>query len=333
MAAVDDAHQTFTTGCVQWLAVTMTPRPLPHIVEVAAPELDSRVRIFRCGRLVDSWAILTERFVVVVDTMISPETASQIMAFLRLEQAAHPQRQLLVINTHGDWDHCWGNGIFDGPDAPYRAPIIGHEATRRLFQADSAEAWLRESRLANLGWYDSVRLVLPSIEFEKRLVIDGGDLALHLIPTPGHTADHVVVWIPEISLLMAADAAELPMPFIGERSNLDDLRRSLTLMLDLQAEVVLYAHGADIRSPSLIRHNIWYFEEAARRCRTALAAGCAPDDTSPTSLAWPMEAIMPVGMTFDDYETVEFYRNAHTRAVKAVANHVCHPGHKATLKI
>ena len=43
-----------------------------------------------------------------------------------------------------------------------------------------------------------------------RLLIDGGDLTLALLPTPGHTIDHYALYIPEINTLLAADAAELP---------------------------------------------------------------------------------------------------------------------------
>ena len=53
--------------------------------------------------------------------------------------------------------------------------------------------------------------------------LHGGDLTLELLHTPGHTPDHVAVWIPEIKTCLAVDTVEHPIPEIWSQSP-DDLR-------------------------------------------------------------------------------------------------------------
>ncbi|HZJ49394.1 MAG TPA: MBL fold metallo-hydrolase [Actinomycetota bacterium] len=61
--------------------------------------------------------------------------------------------------------------------------------------------------------------------------IDGGDLRLDLVETPGHTEDHVSVWIPQLRLLLAGDAVEHPFPHVllrisaGQQNSLAPLRQ------------------------------------------------------------------------------------------------------------
>src|SRR5260370_33241995 len=96
------------------------------------PEMstDERVRVFRrslgemedfSGIEVDAYVVITERYVVVCDTMLCPKDAA---VMIQMVQGALTSRELLVVNSHADWDHVWGNKYFTGRHA---APIIAHE--------------------------------------------------------------------------------------------------------------------------------------------------------------------------------------------------------------
>ncbi len=72
--------------------------------------------------------VVTERYVVLVDTLINASTAEALIDIARPHLAG---RQLLVANTHADSDHAWGNQYFDGPHSP--PPIIGSAAAPHAY--------------------------------------------------------------------------------------------------------------------------------------------------------------------------------------------------------
>ena len=90
---------------------------------------DARILVVRCGPLVDVFIIVTERYVVLVDTLINVRTAAEL---LRIAEPYLAGRQLLAIDTHSHWDHAWGNQFYVGPGATYPAPVIG---TRRCAES------------------------------------------------------------------------------------------------------------------------------------------------------------------------------------------------------
>ena len=291
----------------------------PQVEELSVGGLDGRIRVIRCGHVVDVFVVFSRRFVLVVDTLISPGMAAEAMALLELKPHVAHDKVLLVANTHGDWDHSWGNGLFDGPSSEFPASIIGHISTRRRFDPREAREFLNQMRTQNPGWYDDVELRLPTIEFDGELMIDGGDLTFRFMPTPGHTPDHVAIWIPEIQVLLAGDAVEMPMPFMGPESDVGQMRATLRGMLDLDPVMVLACHGNNIWTSDLIRHNMWYFDEAERRCRQALYAGLTRGEITPETLAWPLESTMPPGSYVDELADADFYRKSHAAALRAMA--------------
>src|SRR5258708_27616643 len=199
---------------------------------------DERLLVIRCGKLVNSFIVVTERYVILVDTLINPQTASELLHIAG--EFLVDGRQLLVINTHADYDHCWGNQLFTGPNAIYPAPIIGtRRCAERFFQQDTANL-LQDMMEQEPDVYGDVELAPPTLLFDDQLIIDGGDLTLRLFATPGHQPDHIAILIPEISLLLAGDAAESPFPFAESAAAMPQLRASLAHMAALNPAMALY---------------------------------------------------------------------------------------------
>ena len=125
----------------------MSVLPYPTEVTEAPLGLDPRIRRFRCGDEVDTFVVVTERWLVIVDTHSTPALALQLA-----EQCVGPgdAGRLLVVNTHADYDHAWGNQVFSGPEARYPAPIIGHalcaERSAAATRSRRARRWRRSSR-------------------------------------------------------------------------------------------------------------------------------------------------------------------------------------------
>jgi glyoxylase-like metal-dependent hydrolase (beta-lactamase superfamily II) len=296
---------------------------------------DARIRRFRAGEEVDTYAVVTARYVVLVDTLATPEQAAAALDMLRADLGGRQIGRLLVVNTHADYDHAWGNALFaagggttpSGPlpaGGPLPAPIIGHRLAAERLRGSEARQELAE-RQARDPRFRSVRLVPPDITCDGALTIDGGDLALELLPTPGHTPDHVAVWIPAIRTLLAGDAAEHPFPYVPDAAALPVLRASLRRLRELDPAVVLPCHGGT-HDPTLLDRNLAYFDALERAVRQARANGALPAD-------WEMRADLPdlVGFPYDmavqmagaDSEAVPaFYRDFHLQAVRVMAQAV-----------
>ena len=237
---------------------------------------DARVRMFRAanesGSEVDCFVVITNRCAVVIDTFSTPEDAAQMMKLVRpaLERPAlgsslQPRRQLLVVNTHQHYDHVWGNDLF-AAGKEFAAPILASELSREPARAQTDKLLgkqAEEPRFAGL------QLLEPNLYFQDEFLIDGGDLSLRLIPAPGHTPDQIVVWIPELSLLLAADALEFPFPYVANPADLPVMLETMRKLRTLNPKTVLPCHGG-VHDASLIDHNLAYFAALETNVRKAI---------------------------------------------------------------
>ncbi len=232
---------------------------------------DKRVRVFRRvfditgdleGMEVDAYIVTTERYVVVLDTMLCPADVAGMIGFVTDEL---PGRTILCVDSHADWDHAWGNAYFTGE---HSASIIAHDYCRARLQAQEASYELAEFQ-QNYALFRDVRLVPPTITFTQSMTIHGGDLTIELQSAPGHHPDQIVAWIPELRLLLAFDAVEKPLPLMDDQRCVPDMFTTLERLVALQPERVLCSHGKST-SPQLVVDNLHYVREIERRSRLLL---------------------------------------------------------------
>jgi glyoxylase-like metal-dependent hydrolase (beta-lactamase superfamily II) len=290
--------------------------PPPPVTLLPVECLSSRARILRCGSIVDTFALVTDRYLVLVDTMVSEDT---MLAGVRLlGEDGLLDRPLLVLNTHGDWDHVCGNGVFCRPEAAYPAPVIGSQVAGDLMLSPESSKYLEELKTKHPGEFDSAHIWPPMIRFEGSLTIDCGDLSIEFIPTPGHRPGHYAIWVPELRLLFAGDAAASPLPLIDDPEALPELRASLQRMLGLEPEVVLCCHAPGRLDAGVIRENIAYFDELERRCRAFLEAGGQADrEDLAAALDWTLEeAVSAEALSLSQQPEEGFYESAHEMAIR-----------------
>lgn len=223
---------------------------------------DARVRMFSAGDEVDCFVVLTDRFVVVIDTFSTPEDAAQMMELVRPELEG---RQVLVVNTHQHYDHVWGNSLF-APGNEFAAPILASELSREPARAQAAKLLKKQSEESRFA---GLQLLEPNLYFQGEFLIDGNDLSLHLIPAPGHSPDQVVVWIPEISVLLAADALEFPFPYVANPADLPVMLETMRNLQALNPRTVLPCHGG-VHDANLIDRNLAYFAALETNVRKAI---------------------------------------------------------------
>ena len=287
---------------------------------------DPRILVCRYELAYDGYAlpvhvfiVVSQRYVILVDTLINQETARALLDIARPYLAG---RQLLIVNTHADYDHAWGNQLFAAPNSRTPAPIIGtRDCAQRMRSRDEQEQ-LERLRCHQPDTYADVRLCPPTILFDDALTIDGGDLTLSLFATPGHSPDHCSLYIPEIHTLLAGDAAELPFPFVGD-GGLVDLRASLARLAALDARTALYCHAPPSAGPPLVENNIAYFATLESRCRTALDQGApahpAPNADLEQMVRFPFAEAVPSGAKA--WAEPRFYRPGHHAAIRAMLAH------------
>lgn len=301
--------------------------PAPEILYVPEMSQDSRVRVYRSNRVrvcqdglagpetfdgmeVDCYLLVTERFLLFCDTLIRPEDMATLTGMLPGELLRRPA---LIMNSHADWDHAWGNSYFTGEHA---APIIGHEHCRERMESDEDRTFLASYQKSYPNHFHTVVLTPPTITFHDKLSLYGGDLALELFSAPGHCEDHIAAWLPELQLLLAFDAVETPIPLLKNAASAQNMFTTLERFLSLHPQRVLCSHGRTT-SPAIIQANLTYFREIERRCRTVLARH-HPTETelehASTLIGYPLdEVVTQAASAIEIPEPVDrdFYSWAH----------------------
>lgn len=178
----------------------------------------------------------------------------------------------IVINTHGHWDHFWGNQIFEG------AQIIGHKDMLKDCTGDEKKVpvfkFLHNSKgvqklmagvmtvafkkhlpagkkakfIVSLGEKDfdltGVVPKVPDTLLESNMVLDLDGMEVHLIHLGAiHSSSDLIVWIPSEKVLFAGDIfadCSLPMSLEGGKKWI----KVMDYILDeLQPETIIPGHG------------------------------------------------------------------------------------------
>lgn len=296
---------------------------MPEAARVTVvPELsgDERVRVFRSffaaegefdGMEVDAYVVITDRYVVVLDTLLRPEDVAAMMQEQAVQDAL-AGREVVVVNSHADWDHSWGNAYFTGIHA---APIIAHDYCRTRILSDEAKAGLDEYQ-QRYPLFSSVALVPPTLTFSQTFTIHGGDLTIELIPTPGHHADHIAAWIPELRLLLAFDAIEKPLPGLEGPEGVQPMFDTLKRLQGLQPQRVLCSHG-NSSSPDLISANLAYLRAIERRSRALLATHTPTNEElehASQLINYPFDEVVPP----DEEVDRTYYTWAHDHNIRSI---------------
>ncbi|HEX8034442.1 MAG TPA: MBL fold metallo-hydrolase, partial [Ktedonobacterales bacterium] len=210
-----------------------------------------------------------------------------------------------------------------------------HERCLTRMRSVEARASL-ERRQKGDSRFASVRLVEPTITFDERLRIEGGDLTIECFLTPGHTEDHIALWVPELRLIFAGDAAEHPFPHVNDGETLPVLLHSLAALAALDPATVLPCHGGT-SSPDLLARNLAYFATVEWLTRAALASGRVPREaagwTEPINHSDIEQLPELIGLLYEDAlrqcgadvaSTPGFYRSFHQAAIKATIDYVLH---------
>jgi len=246
-------------------------------VDHLAPEVWTE-RIVAEGYPTVSAVVLTPNKAFVIDTLCAPQDMQPVLGLLR-EQAQG--RTVVVVNTHHHWDHVYGNAAFAGVD------IVAHSACPRLMVAQRGTA----DESVPLPPPEGVPL--PTVTFGDRLTYSDDPETIHLIHTPGHTDDSIVVFSARAGVLFAGDTLEWPLPSFSDRDAKDRWVRTLRRLKQLPAELVVPTHGSP-KPKSLIDANERYILDVYEAVAAAKREGAGRHD-----LDLPAGQFLPEGTRVD----------------------------------
>lgn len=160
---------------------------------------------------------------VVVDTFMTDVAAAELRSVAE-ELTGNPIH--LAVNSHWHGDHTNGNQVFAD------VPIVATDATRAMIgqtARSDLDAWQAEietardalrsrveagdvaaaRRLETLGHFHAFagafRVTLPDLMVDGRLVVEGERSVEILSHGRGHTVSDVIVWVPDVGVLITGD--------------------------------------------------------------------------------------------------------------------------------
>jgi glyoxylase-like metal-dependent hydrolase (beta-lactamase superfamily II) len=174
-------------------------------------EVGDRVWIRRYESLDQTIGVIGgESGLLVIDTRAHHRAADELRDDLR----QLPGAVAVAVNTHGHWDHAFGNARFA------TGAIWGHVRCADFIAAtgESARANLIEWFPDEADAFREVVLTPPTELFDDAATLDLGDRQIDLrFLGRGHTDNDIVVVAPDASVLFAGDLLEnAPAPAFGD---------------------------------------------------------------------------------------------------------------------
>jgi glyoxylase-like metal-dependent hydrolase (beta-lactamase superfamily II) len=195
----------------------------------------------------------------VVDTRSSPRQAAELIADLR-ELGDRPVRW--VVNTHGHFDHCFGNQCFgpgaradaDNTTAP-NAPIYGQVAMPAhldQFERPMLAGWIADGGPEAAQWREVI-VTPPGRLVADHAAIDLGGRTVELLHLGrGHTDHDLIVHVPDAAAWLVGDLVEESgPPAYGPDCFPAEWPGTLARLLALAAEgdVLVPGHGRAVDPP------------------------------------------------------------------------------------
>jgi cyclase len=230
------------------------------------------------GILVDGEASL------LIDTLFDLKLTQQMLDTMRksIPAAAHID---MVVNTHANGDHCYGNELV--ADAQIIASARTAEEMMEGVKPQLMATVLKQAtQLGQLGEYmsrifgsfdfDNITLTPPKTTFEGELSLTVGEKAVHLIEVgPAHTRGDTMVYIPGDRVVFTGDILFIgghPIIWAGPTSN---WLRACDRILAMDVETIVPGHGPITDKQGVIEVKTYLeyiFDEARKRYEAGMPA-------------------------------------------------------------
>jgi cyclase len=188
---------------------------------------------------------------LVVDTFWDLNLTQQLFDLYGSIAVKPPKR---LVNTHHNGDHCWGNQLFKGSE------IIGHKLCAEAMQRDAKLPGMLhmgitspENFPSDMKWFlddisqldfSGIQITPPNVFVEDRMDLDLDGFPCQIIYVgPAHTADDLIVYLPEHGMLFGGDLLWngcTPIRWEGTHAK---WLESIDMVLSFNPKVVVPGHG------------------------------------------------------------------------------------------
>lgn len=224
---------------------------------------------------------------LLVDTLYDPHMTRTMLRAMR--DASPAARQIdMLVNTHADGDHTYGNQVAGSARIITSAQTAGEffKVPPEKLQAiiDDADALGEGARFIaawgkNFDFKDSI-VAPPTETYERELALKVGDKDVHLFNVgPAHTAGDTVVHSVQDRAVYTGDLLFMDVhPAIWEGS-VDGWLAACDFMLGLDIDVVVPGHGP-LTDKAGVRLFKTYLETLRREARLRFDAGMAIEEAA-----------------------------------------------------
>ena len=233
--------------------------------------------------------VVTPAGVVVVDALGSPELARKLLAEIRkiTKKPIHT-----VVLTHYHADHIYGLQVFKEAGAR----IVAHTAAREYLYSDTAKLRLEVSRQELWPWIDEKTRLVPADTWLSGLeTFTVGGIQFEVQPVgPSHTAEDLVVYLPQKKILFAGDLVfRNRIPYVGQADSKHWIE-ALKYLLTFDTQWVIPGHGPVSNDPkgdmTLTRDYLVYLRESMWRA----ASDMEPFENAYAKTDWSKFEKMPL---------------------------------------
>ncbi len=224
---------------------------------------------------------------LLVDTLYDLKLTVEMLATMRQSIPAATRIDMLV-NTHANGDHCYGNQLVEGARiiASVRtAEEMAHESPARL-----AALCKQAAQLGPRGYFlsqafgsfdfENITLTLPNQTFEGQMELRVGTKEVRLLEVgPAHTRGDTLVYVPDDRVIFTGDILFIeghPIMWAGPVGN---WIRACDLILSLDVETIVPGHGPITDKQGVVRLKE-YWEYLLREVRQRYQAGLSVQEAA-----------------------------------------------------
>ena len=225
----------------------------------------------------NSVLVETERGLILTD---SGPGGKVTRAMVEQVRALSDKPLLAIVYSHGHIGYNLGMSYWL-EDAERR----GDPPPQRIAQASLArryrryqETWGLQRHLNGIQFNSRMPeepppkwFTLPTVEFDERHVIDGGDRKVEVLAAPSETDDAMALWLPDCRVLYAGPAFIKSIPNIGTplRTLRDPVRWADTMerLMTLDADVLIPEFGRPVEGAEDVRRTLRLTVDALRYLR------------------------------------------------------------------